>query len=62
MKKYYEAMDLLNNFFEENKDSIEVIEFFNKWKNVIQKKIKIQEGKKEKEFSKNTRKEAEILI
>jgi hypothetical protein len=55
-------MDLLNNFFEENKDSIVVIEFFNKWKNIIQKNIKKQEDKKQKEFSKNIRKEAEILI
>ncbi len=61
-RKYYEAMNLINSFFEENKDSIAVIEFSNKWKNILQKKIKNQEGRKEKEISKNIRKEAEDLI
>lgn len=62
MKKYYEAMDLINGFFEENKNSVTVIKFSNKWKNIIQKKIKKQEEDKDKENSKNARKEAELLI
>lgn len=62
MKKYYESLDLISNFFEENKNSIVVINFYNKWKNEIQKKIKKQELDKEKQVAKNARKEAEILI
>ncbi len=61
-KKYYESMELINSFFEENKEIVVVIKFYNKWKNIIQKKIKAAEIKKDKEISKNIRKEAEILI
>lgn len=62
MKKYYEALDLITNFFEENKNSVAVINFYNKWKNVIQKKIKKQEEDQEKINARNARKEAEVLI
>ncbi len=61
-KKYYEAMELINSFFEENRNSIVVINFFNKWKNVIQKKIKQQDEEKDRALSKNAKKEAELLI
>lgn len=61
-KKYYEALDLVNSFFEENKNSVIVINFFNKRKSKIQKSIKKQEAQKEKDVSKNAKREAEILI
>jgi hypothetical protein len=61
-KKYYEALDLITSFFDENKNSVVIINFFNKWKNIIQKKIKKYEKQKEKEISSNVKKEAEILI
>lgn len=61
-KKYYEALDLITTFFEENKNSVVIINFYNKWKNKIQKKIKKYEKLKEKEMSNNIKKEAELLI
>ncbi|MDD3303108.1 MAG: PP2C family protein-serine/threonine phosphatase [Candidatus Gracilibacteria bacterium] len=61
-KRFPEAMDLINNFFEENSTNVLVIRFFNKWKAIIQNKIKKQEKERERKLSKNYKKEAELLI
>lgn len=61
-KKYAEALDLINTFFEENRESVVVIKFYNKWKSVLQKKFKKQLEEKEKTLAKNSKKEAETLI
>jgi len=61
-KRFTEAMDLINNFFEENSSNVLVIKFFNKRKAIISNKIKKQEKVREKKLATNYRKEAELLI
>lgn len=62
LKKISEALDLINTFFEWNKESVVVMKFYNKWKKILQKKFKQQLEEKEKELAKNAKKEAEVLI
>lgn len=62
-KKNYEALDLINSFFNENKDShVVVIKFYEKWKNIIQKNIEKQLRDEEKKSKKNAQEEALELI
>lgn len=58
----YEALDLINSFFDENKDSPIVLKFYDKWKKIIQKRIEKKIKSDEKKVKNNTKAEALALI
>lgn len=57
-----EAMELLQNFLEENKDNYRVIQFFNVEKKALQKHIDKQRNIEEKKFKDNAKMQAMKLI
>lgn len=57
-----EAMELLQNFLEENKDNYRVIQFFNIEKKALQKHIDKQRNIEEKKFKDNAKMQAMKLI
>lgn len=61
-KKNYEALDLINSFFDDNKDSPVIVKFYDKWKRIIQKNIEKQLRDDEKNSKKNAKAEALALI
>lgn len=59
---YDEAMQVLQNFLEENKDNFRVIQFFNTEKKALQKHIDKQRQTEEKKFKDNAKMQAMKLI
>ncbi len=61
-RRNYEALDLVTNFLNDNKENTSVIKFYNKWKAVIQKNIEKQIKEEEKKAKKSAKDEAFELI